>query len=77
VQEVERYILPRAILTVPVKIDGNTFNVHVKVAKSSATGRMTNAKPEFEDIRIIASRSQMAVKKVQELVRAQVMQRLG
>lgn len=77
VQEVERYILPRAILTVPVNIDGNTFNVHVKVVRSSATGRITNAKPEFEDIKIIASRSQMAVKKVLELVSAQVMQRLG
>lgn len=76
VQEVERYILPRAILTVPVNIGGNTFNVHVKVAKSSATGKITNAKPEFEDIKIIASRSQMAVKKVLELVSAQVMQRL-
>jgi uncharacterized protein (TIGR00299 family) protein len=77
VQEVERYILPRAMLTVPVKIDGNTFHVHVKVAKNPATGRIINVKPEFEDIRIIASRSQMAVKKVQELVSAQVMQRLG
>jgi uncharacterized protein (DUF111 family) len=77
VQEVERYILPRAMLTVPVKIDGNTFHVHVKVAKNPATDRIINVKPEFEDIRIIASRSQMAVKKVQELVSAQVMQRLG
>jgi uncharacterized protein (DUF111 family) len=51
--------------------------VHVKVAKNPATGRIINVKPEFEDIRIIASRSQMAVKKVQELVSAQVMQRLG
>ncbi len=77
VQEVERYILPRTILTVPVNIGGNTFNVHVKVARSSATGRITSAKPEFEDIKIIASRSQMAVKKVLELVSAQVVQRLG
>jgi uncharacterized protein (TIGR00299 family) protein len=77
VQEVERYILPRAMLTVPVKIGGNTFNVHVKVARNPATGKITNAKPEFEDIRIIASRSQMAVKKVLEQVSAQVMQELG
>ena len=76
VQEVERYILPRTILSIPVNIDGKIFNVHVKVARSSATGRITNAKPEFEDIKIIASRSQMAVKKVMELVSAQVMQRM-
>jgi uncharacterized protein (TIGR00299 family) protein len=76
-QEVERYILPRAILTVPVSIDGNTFNVHVKVTRSSATGKITNVKPEFEDIKIIASRNQMAVKRVLELVSAQVMRRIS
>lgn len=76
-QEVERYILPRAIITVPVSIDGNTFKVHVKVTRSSATGKITNAKPEFEDIKIIASRSQMGVKRVLELVSTQVMQRIG
>lgn len=76
VQEVERFILPRAILTVPVSINGNTFNVHVKVARDSA-GRVTNVKPEFEDIKIIASRCQMPVKKVMELVNAEVMQKMG
>jgi uncharacterized protein (DUF111 family) len=76
VQEVERFVLPRAILTVPVSINGNTFNVHVKVAKDSA-GRVTNVKPEFEDIKIIASRCQMPVKKAMELVNAEVTQKMG
>ncbi|HET6780130.1 MAG TPA: nickel pincer cofactor biosynthesis protein LarC, partial [Nitrososphaera sp.] len=58
VQEVERFVLPRAILTVPVDINGNIFNVHVKIVKDSA-GRITNAKPEFEDIKMIATRCQM------------------
>jgi uncharacterized protein (DUF111 family) len=76
VQEVERYVLPRAILTVPVDINGSTFNVHVKVVKDSS-GRITNAKPEFEDIRIIAARCQMPVKRAMELVNAQVMKNIG
>jgi pyridinium-3,5-bisthiocarboxylic acid mononucleotide nickel chelatase len=76
VQEVERFVLPRAILTVPVSINGNTFNVHVKVAKDSA-GRVTNVKPEFDDVRIIASKCQMPVKKAMELVSAEVMQKIG
>jgi pyridinium-3,5-bisthiocarboxylic acid mononucleotide nickel chelatase len=76
VQEVERYVLPRAILTVPVDINGSTFNVHVKVVKDSA-GKVTNAKPEFEDVRIIASRCQMPVKRAMELVNAQVMEKIG
>jgi uncharacterized protein (TIGR00299 family) protein len=76
VQEVERYVLPREILTVPVDVNGSTFNVHVKVVKDSA-GKITNAKPEFEDIRIIAARFQMPVKRAMELVNAQVMKSIG
>jgi uncharacterized protein (TIGR00299 family) protein len=76
VQEVQRYVLPRAILTVPVEINGSKFSVHVKVVKNSA-GKMTNAKAEFEDIRIIASRCQLPVKKAMELVNAQVMEKIG
>lgn len=76
VHEVERYVLPRAILTVPVDIDGTSFSVHVKVVKDSA-GKVTNAKPEFEDVRIIASRCQMPLKRAMELVNAKVMKKIG
>jgi uncharacterized protein (TIGR00299 family) protein len=75
-QEVERFVLPRAILTIPVSINGNTFNVHVKVAKNSA-GKVTNVKPEFEDVRIIASRCQIPVKKAMELVSTEIVQKIG
>lgn len=77
VQEVERFILPRTILTVPVTLGNNLFNVHVKVARDSAAGRVTSVKPEFEDIKIIASRCQMPVKRTLELVTAQVLQKVG
>lgn len=76
VQRVERFVLPRAVVTVPVEIEGNTFNVHVKVAKD-ASGRIINAKPEFEDIKIIASRCGMPAKRISELVGAQVAQKTG
>lgn len=76
VQEVERFVLPRAILTVPVNITGTTFNVHVKIVKDSA-GRVTNAKPEFEDIKLIASKCQISVKRAMEQVNAEVMKRVG
>ena len=76
VQEVERYVLPRAILTVPVNINGKTFNVHVKIVKDLA-GKVTNAKPEFEDVRIIASRCKMPVKRAMDQVNAEVMKRVG
>jgi pyridinium-3,5-bisthiocarboxylic acid mononucleotide nickel chelatase len=76
VQEVERFVLPRAILTVPVDINGNILNVHVKIIKDSA-GRITNAKPEFEDIKMIATRCQMPVKRAMDLVSIEVMRKLG
>jgi uncharacterized protein (TIGR00299 family) protein len=76
VQRVERFVLPRAIVTVPVEIGGNVFNVHVKVAKDAA-GRVVSAKPEFEDIKIIAARCNMPAKRVGELVSAQVAQKTG
>jgi uncharacterized protein (DUF111 family) len=50
--------------------------VHVKVVKDSA-GKITNAKPEFEDIKIIAARCQMPVKRAMEFVNAQVMKNIG
>ena len=50
--------------------------MHVKVAKDSA-GRMISAKPEFGDIKIIASRCQISVKRAMELVSADVTQKIG
>lgn len=76
VQEMERYVLPRAMLTVPVEINDVTFSVHVKVVRDSA-GKVTNAKPEFEDVRIIAARCKIPVKRAMELVNAQVMKKTG
>lgn len=76
VQQVERVILPRSMITVPVKIAGSTFNVHVKVVKDSS-GSVKGAKPEFEDIKLIAARCGMSARRVAELVSAQVAQKTG
>jgi uncharacterized protein (TIGR00299 family) protein len=76
VQEVERIVLPRAIMTVSVDINGNIFAVRIKIVKDSA-GRITNVKPEFEDIKVIATKCQMPVKRAMEQVRAEVMKKLG
>lgn len=71
VQQVERFMLPRAMVTVPVTVSGNMFNVHVKIARD-ASGKMASAKPEFEDIKIIAVKCNMPARRVAELVGAQV-----
>jgi uncharacterized protein (DUF111 family) len=76
VQAIERFILPRSIVTIPVNIHENRFNIHVKVAKDTS-GNTISIKPEFEDIRLIASRLGISVKRTIELATAQVVQRLG
>jgi uncharacterized protein (DUF111 family) len=63
------------MLTVPVDINGNIFSVHVKIAKDSA-GRIKNAKPEFEDVKMIATKCQMPVKRAMDLVSTEVMKKL-
>ncbi|MBD0300389.1 MAG: nickel pincer cofactor biosynthesis protein LarC, partial [Nitrososphaera sp.] len=76
VQEVERIVLPRSILTMSVNINGNILDVRVKIVKDSA-GRITNVKPEFEDVKMIATKCQMPVKSAMDQVRSEVMKKLG
>lgn len=76
VQQVERYVMQRAIVTVPVVVAGASFNVHVKVARDAAGG-VAGAKPEFEDIKLIAANCNMPARRVAELVGAQVAQKVG
>lgn len=71
VQQVERYVLPRAIVITPVNIHGSQFNVHVKVVKDSQ-GATIGAKPEFEDVKIIAARLGISAKKALELVNLEI-----
>jgi pyridinium-3,5-bisthiocarboxylic acid mononucleotide nickel chelatase len=76
VQEVERIVLPRGIMMMSVDINGNILDVRVKIVKDSS-GRITNVKPEFEDIKVIATKCQMPVKRAMDQVRAEVMKKLG
>ncbi len=76
VQEVERIVLPRSILTMSVNINGNILDVRVKIVKDS-TGRLTNVKPEFEDVKMIATKCQIPVKRAMDQVRSEVMKKLG
>jgi pyridinium-3,5-bisthiocarboxylic acid mononucleotide nickel chelatase len=76
VQEIQRFILPRSIVTVPISICDKNFNIHVKIAKDTS-GKTINIKPEFEDIKLIASRVGISVKRAMELTTAEVVQKLG
>ncbi|HJU33989.1 MAG TPA: nickel pincer cofactor biosynthesis protein LarC [Nitrososphaera sp.] len=76
VQEVERIVLPRDILTMSVNINGNVVYVRVKIVKDSS-GRITNVKPEFEDIKMIATKCQIPAKRAMDQVKAEVIKKLG
>jgi pyridinium-3,5-bisthiocarboxylic acid mononucleotide nickel chelatase len=75
IQELHRFVLPRTVLSVQVDIDDKHFNVHVKIAKD-AMGSTIVIKPEFEDIKFIASQLGMPFKRTMDLVTAKSLQRL-
>jgi hypothetical protein len=52
-QQWNRLVLQREIVTVDVTFDNRRFSVRVKVARDKS-GRVTNVKPEFEDVELIS-----------------------
>ena len=74
-QELQRFVLSRTVLSVQVDIDDKKFNVHVKIAKDTM-GNTISIKPEFEDIKFIASQLEKPFKRTMDLVTAKVLQKL-
>jgi uncharacterized protein (TIGR00299 family) protein len=70
-QEIQRLILPRSIVTVPVNISGYDFNVRVKISRG-LNAEALGVKPEFDDVKVIASTTGISVKRALELVSAQI-----
>ena len=70
VQEVDRYILARSIIRMPIKIYDEDVIVRVKVVKHE--DKVINFKVEFDDIRAIADRLNIPLRLARELVNAKV-----
>jgi pyridinium-3,5-bisthiocarboxylic acid mononucleotide nickel chelatase len=70
-QEIQRLVLPRSIVTIPVNISGYDFNVRVKISRG-LNAETLGVKPEFDDVKVIASTTGISVKRALELVSAQV-----
>jgi uncharacterized protein (TIGR00299 family) protein len=70
-QEIQRLVLPRSIVTIPVNISGYDFNVRVKISRG-LNAEALGVKPEFDDVKVIASTTGISVKRALELVSAQV-----
>jgi uncharacterized protein (TIGR00299 family) protein len=76
VQEVQRFVLPRNIVKVSLKVHETKVSVNVKITKDNL-GNTLGIKPEFEDVKLIASRLGIPFKKTMELVTAKALQILG
>ncbi len=65
--KMERYILDRFNLLVPIEIEKENFVINVKISKNS-NGEIINIKPEFEDIKKIADKFKYSLKRTMEIV---------
>jgi pyridinium-3,5-bisthiocarboxylic acid mononucleotide nickel chelatase len=70
----ERYILNRFNLLIPIEIEKENVVINVKISKNS-TGEITNIKPEFEDIKKIAVKFNYPLKRTIEIVNNLISQR--
>jgi uncharacterized protein (TIGR00299 family) protein len=70
-QDIQRLVLPRSIVIVPVNISGYDFNVRVKISRG-LNAEALGVKPEFDDVKDIASTTGISVKRAMELVSAQI-----
>ncbi len=70
----ERYFLGRFNLLVPIEIEKQSFIINVKISKNS-NGKITNIKPEYEDIKRISNRINYPLKKTVDIVNNLIFQR--
>ena len=75
VQQTSRYIVPRAVLSVPVSIKGEAFVVRVKVVKEQ--DRIVYAKPEYDDVKNIASKLKIPYRTASSLINQAILEKLS
>jgi hypothetical protein len=72
VQHIDRYILPRSVISIPLTINEEIFNVRVKIGKFDD---ITSIKPEFDDVKHIASRTGLSISLIKALIDKEVASR--
>ncbi|MCS7386253.1 MAG: nickel pincer cofactor biosynthesis protein LarC [archaeon GB-1867-005] len=71
VQEIPRAVALREIRKITVKIRGRQHQINVKVSKT-ADGKILNIKPEYEDLKLIASELNIPLRQVESEVKRQL-----
>ncbi len=71
---VERYLLSRFNLLIPIEIEQRNFVVNVKISKNP-NGEITNIKPEYDDVKKISDRLNYPLRRTVEIVNNLISQR--
>ncbi len=70
----ERYVVPRTILTIPIKLNEKNFKIRCKITRENNT--IKNFKVESDDIKKISDSINQSFKKTEELIRLAVNEKL-
>ena len=71
IQETNRIVLPRDIITLPIIINKCKFDIRVKIIKD-INGDILNTKPEYDDLQNISKKMNMSYKSVYDLTIPQI-----
>ncbi|MFZ0555440.1 MAG: nickel pincer cofactor biosynthesis protein LarC [Nitrososphaeraceae archaeon] len=76
IQEMNRIILERDVVRMKCKILMDEFVIRVKVSKDSS-GKIVNAKPEFDDIRKISKSLRIPLRMANQIALSEIQTRIG
>lgn len=75
VQQTQRYVVPRIMLSVPISIKGEEFVIRVKVVKEQ--DKIVYAKPEYEDVRNVSMKLNIPFRIASSTVQQAIMDKLS
>ena len=67
VNKINRIVVPRSLIILPISIQNHKFEVKVKISKST-NGLISSMKPEYDDIKKISRSLKMPYKKISDIV---------
>jgi uncharacterized protein (TIGR00299 family) protein len=71
-----RFVLEREVKALSVEIEGKRFEARIKIARDGS-GNITRVKPEFEDVRRIASEIGLSARRVEDIVIGKAVEAYG
>jgi pyridinium-3,5-bisthiocarboxylic acid mononucleotide nickel chelatase len=76
IQEVNRIVLDREIITIKCNILNKEFAINVKVSRE-ASGKIVNAKPEFDDIKKISASLRIPLRMANQIAISEIQSKFG